>query len=101
MVGEFLAPFAVCTRLGHAAFFDERLDCILGQLHNAPIFAEQRDPGAPDIDNLPDAVIPRQGRTGAETLQWRQRRVFGYLTARETSITDRGLAVLENADGRR
>ena len=58
--------FLTCGGLSDAAFSDERLDCIHGQLHDAPIFAEQREPRAPDIDHLPDAVIPRQGRTGTE-----------------------------------
>lgn len=72
MFGDFPAAFVVRTRLGHATVYDERLHGILRQLHDAPIFAEQRNPGAPDIGNFPDAVIPCQDRTGAESVQSRQ-----------------------------
>ena len=40
MIGEFLASFAARTRLGHPAFSDERLDGVLGQFHDAPLFAD-------------------------------------------------------------
>src|SRR5271163_3885512 len=66
-----MVSFPFGRQLRDSTFSHQRLYGGWGQLHQTPVFAQQRDLRLSDVGHLPTAAIPDQCRTGSETLQGR------------------------------